>query len=86
MKIRRKRHPLYKRWDRYKHFADYERAVFAPGRRPRFDIEVQQPLFIKALPHPLQRFHLLPPGIAEEPPRAVPRVRANFAPVQAGGG
>jgi UDP-glucose:(heptosyl)LPS alpha-1,3-glucosyltransferase len=62
------RNPLYRRWGRYKHFADYERAVF--GAESKTEIlmisQVQQPLFIKHYHTPLQRFHLLPPGIAAD--------------------
>ena len=40
------RNPIYRRWGRYKHFADYERAVFAPDSRTEILMisEVQQPL------------------------------------------
>ena len=77
------RHSLYRYWGRYKHFADYERAVF--GRDAKTEIlmisEVQQPLFIKHYDTPLARFHLLPPGIAQDrraPPDAA-LVRAESA-------
>lgn len=76
------RHSLYRYWGRYKHFADYERAVF--GRDAKTEIlmisEVQQPLFIKHYDTPLARFHLLPPGIAQDrraPPDAA-LIRAEF--------
>ncbi|CAN1595422.1 glycosyltransferase family 4 protein [Pseudomonas mediterranea] len=62
------RNSLYRRWGRYRHFAEYERAVFA--RDAKTDVlmisEVQQPLFIKHYGTPLERFHLLPPGIAQD--------------------
>ncbi|MFC3608416.1 glycosyltransferase family 4 protein [Stutzerimonas tarimensis] len=60
------RHPLYRKWGRYKHFAAYERAVFAPeaGTDVLMISEVQQPLFVKHYATPAERFHLLPPGIA----------------------
>ena len=62
------RNPLYRRWGRYRHFADYERAVFAPDAKTEVLMisEVQQPLFIKHYGTPLQRFHLLPPGISQD--------------------
>src|SRR5690606_25956289 len=62
------RAPIYKRWGRYKHFADYERAVFAPESKTEILMisEVQQPLFIKHYATPEARFHLLPPGIAQD--------------------
>lgn len=62
------RNPIYRRWGRYKHFAEYERAVFEP--QASTDIlmisEVQQPLFVKHYATPAERFHLLPPGIAQD--------------------
>ncbi|MDA7084912.1 glycosyltransferase family 4 protein [Pseudomonas sp. SA3-5] len=74
------RNPIYRKWGRYKHFADYERAVFAPESKTEILMisEVQQPLFIKHYQTPLQRFHLLPPGIA--PDRRAP---ANAAEIRA---
>ncbi|AIG04435.1 lipopolysaccharide core biosynthesis protein [Pseudomonas fluorescens] len=76
------RHSLYRRFGRYRHFAEYERAVFA--REAKTEVlmisEVQQPLFIKHYDTPLARFHLLPPGIAQDrraPPNAV-EIRAGF--------
>jgi UDP-glucose:(heptosyl)LPS alpha-1,3-glucosyltransferase len=76
------RNPLYKRWGRYKHFADYERAVFAPESKTEILMisEVQQPLFIKHYHTPLQRFHLLPPGIAADrrAPANAAEIRAEF--------
>ena len=38
------RNPIYRRWGRYKHFADYERAVFAPESKTEILMisEVQQ--------------------------------------------
>jgi UDP-glucose:(heptosyl)LPS alpha-1,3-glucosyltransferase len=76
------RNPLYKRWGRYKHFADYERSVFAPASKTEILMisEVQQPLFIKHYHTPLQRFHLLPPGIAfdRRAPANAAEIRADF--------
>ncbi|MVW74630.1 glycosyltransferase family 4 protein [Pseudomonas xionganensis] len=76
------RNPLYKRWGRYRHFADYERAVFAPESKTEILMisEVQQPLFIKHYHTPLQRFHLLPPGIAfdRRAPANAAEIRAEF--------
>ncbi|QXI29017.1 glycosyltransferase family 4 protein [Pseudomonas vanderleydeniana] len=76
------RHSLYRFWGRYKHFAEYERAVFA--REANTEIlmisEVQQPLFIKHYDTPLERFHLLPPGIAQDrrAPANAAQIRAEF--------
>lgn len=76
------RAPIYKRWGRYKHFADYERAVFSPESKTEILMisEVQQPLFIKHYHTPRQRFHLLPPGIAADrrAPANVAEIRAEF--------
>ncbi|MBP1127407.1 MULTISPECIES: glycosyltransferase family 4 protein [Pseudomonas] len=76
------RHSLYRYFGRYKHFADYERAVFARDARTEVLMisEVQQPLFIKHYDTPLERFHLLPPGIAQDrraPPNAA-EIREGF--------
>ena len=76
------RAPIYKRWGRYKHFADYERAVFAPESKTEILMisEVQQPLFIQHYQTPRQRFHLLPPGIAQDrrAPANAAEIRAEF--------
>ncbi len=76
------RSPLYRKWGRYRHFADYERAVFAKDSKTQVLMisEVQQPLFIKHYDTPPSRFHLLPPGISQDrraPPDA-PDIRAGF--------
>lgn len=76
------RAPIYKRWGRYKHFADYERAVFAPESKTEILMisEVQQPLFVKHYATPAERFHLLPPGIAQDrrAPVNAGEIRADF--------
>jgi UDP-glucose:(heptosyl)LPS alpha-1,3-glucosyltransferase len=76
------RNPLYRFGGRYKHFADYERAVFAPGSKTEILMisEVQQPLFIKHYGTPPERFHLLPPGIAQDrrAPANAAEIRAEF--------
>jgi UDP-glucose:(heptosyl)LPS alpha-1,3-glucosyltransferase len=76
------RNPIYRRWGRYKHFAEYERAVFEPRSNTEILMisEVQQPLFVKHYATPAGRFHLLPPGIAQDrraPPNAAD-IRADF--------
>ncbi|MBX8574243.1 glycosyltransferase family 4 protein [Pseudomonas cichorii] len=76
------RNSLYRKWGRYRHFAEYERAVFAREAKTQVLMisEVQQPLFIKHYDTPLSRFHLLPPGISLDrraPPDA-PEIRAGF--------
>lgn len=76
------RNPLYRKWGRYRHFAEYERAVFAPEARTQVLMisEVQQPLFIKHYGTPLSRFHLLPPGISQDrrAPADAPQIRQAF--------
>lgn len=76
------RNPLYRRWGRYKHFADYERAVFSPQSKTEILMisEVQQPLFVKHYATPAARFHLLPPGIAldRRAPANAAEIRAQF--------
>ncbi|MGY8818407.1 MAG: glycosyltransferase family 4 protein [Pseudomonadales bacterium] len=76
------RNPIYRRWGRYKHFAEYERAVFAPQAKTQILMisEVQQPLFIKHYATPADRFHLLPPGIAQDrkAPSNALDIRAEF--------
>lgn len=76
------RNPLYRLWGRYKHFADYERAVFAAESKTEILMisEVQQPLFVKHYATPAQRFHLLPPGIAldRRAPANASEIRAEF--------
>ena len=76
------RNPLYRFSGRYRHFAAYERAVFAPDSRTEILMisQVQQPFFEKHYATPKSRFHLLPPGIALDrraPPDA-PAIRAAF--------
>ena len=76
------RNAIYRKWGRYKHFADYERAVFAPESRTEILMisEVQQPLFVKHYHTPRQRFHLLPPGITQDrrAPANAGEIRAEF--------
>jgi UDP-glucose:(heptosyl)LPS alpha-1,3-glucosyltransferase len=74
------RHPLYRYWARYRHFSEYEKAVFAPERGTEILMisEVQKPLFMKHYRTPEDRFHLLPPGIAPDR-RAPPDAAAQRA-------
>lgn len=74
------RNPLYRYWGRYRHFAEYEKAVFAPERGTEILMisEVQKPLFMKHYRTPEDRFHLLPPGIAPDR-RAPPDAAAQRA-------
>lgn len=79
-KARTLRGPMYRLSGRYRHFAAYERAVFAPEARTTILMisAVQQALYVKHYATPAARLHLLPPGIA--PDRRAP---ANAAEVRA---
>lgn len=81
-KARTLRSPLYRMTPRYRHFSAWERAVFAAGSGTEILMisTAQQPLFVKHYGTPAQRFHLLPPGIAEDrraPPDAA-AIRAGL--------
>ena len=81
-KARTLRNPLYRLSGRYRHFAAYERAVFAPESHTEILMisAMQQPLFARHYGTPARRFHLLPPGIAPDrraPPDAA-QIRAGF--------
>ena len=81
-KARSLRGPLYRLSGRYRHFAAFERAVFAPESRCRILMisSLQQPFFEKHYATPPERFHLLPPGIATDrrAPANAPEIRADF--------
>ena len=76
------RNPLYRMTARYRHFSAYERAVFAaPGQTEILLISPRQkPLFQKHYGTPDARFHLLPPGIAQDrrAPAEAPAIRTEF--------
>lgn len=77
-KAQRLRGPLYRFSARFRHFAEYERAVFAPEAHTRILMmsAVQMPMFIAHYGTPEHRFHLLPPGISRDrcaPPDAAER-------------
>lgn len=76
------RNPLYRLTSRYRHFAAFERAVFAPEAKTQILMisEVQLPLFIKHYGTPRERFHLLPPGISQDrrAPRGSSEIRADL--------
>ncbi|MFT4796754.1 MAG: UDP-glucose:(heptosyl)LPS alpha-1,3-glucosyltransferase [Candidatus Azotimanducaceae bacterium] len=67
-KAQTQRGHLYRAIPRYKHFSNFERAVFEPESNTRILMisEVQKPLFQKYYGTPLDRFHLLPPGISRD--------------------
>lgn len=81
-KARTLRNPLYRLSGRYRHFAAYERAVFAAESKTEILMisQVQQPFFEKHYGTPTSRFHLLPPGIAPDrrAPANAAEIRADF--------
>lgn len=75
---------LYRQLPRYRHFAEYEKAVFAPHSDTEILMisEAQKPFFLKYYDTPLKRMHFLPPGIARDriaPPNADDLRRAKRA-------
>lgn len=77
-KAQRLRGPFYRFSPRYKHFSEYERAVFCPEYRTHILMmsPVQMPMFMSHYHTPEHRFHLLPPGISRDrcaPPDAAER-------------
>lgn len=80
-KAQNQRSWFYQFGPRYRHFSAYERAVFAPERRTEILMisELQLPLFMKHYRTPLERFHMLPPGISLDR-----RAPANAGEIRAG--
>ena len=81
-KAQTQRGHLYRTIPRYRHFSNFEKAVFDPDARTQILMisDVQKPLFLKHYNTPLDRFHELPPGISRDrirPPEAE-EVRAGF--------
>jgi UDP-glucose:(heptosyl)LPS alpha-1,3-glucosyltransferase len=81
-KARSLRHPLYRLSGRYRHFAAYERAVFAPASTTQILLiaPAQQAVFQQYYATPVARFHVLPPGIARDrrAPANAAEIRAEF--------
>lgn len=67
-KAQNQRSWFYQFSPRYRHFTAYERAVFTPEGRTEILMisERQLPLFLKHYRTPIERFHMLPPGIATD--------------------
>ena len=67
-KARTLRNVLYRYGARYRHFSEYERAVFGPdaGTEILMISAAQMPLFIRHYGTDQRRFHMLPPGIAPD--------------------
>jgi UDP-glucose:(heptosyl)LPS alpha-1,3-glucosyltransferase len=81
-KARTLRGPMYRLSGRYRHFAAYERAVFAPEAKTEILMisAVQQALYEKHYGTQPERLHLLPPGIAQDrrAPANAAEIRAAF--------
>jgi len=80
-KARTLRKPLYRLSSRYRHFAAFERAVFAPQSRTEIlMISPQQSVFMRHYATPADHFHLLPPGISPDrrAPANAAALRAEF--------
>ncbi len=81
-KARTLRGPMYRLSGRYRHFAAYERAVFAPEAKTEILMisAVQQALYVKHYGTPTARLHLLPPGVAPDrrAPANAAEIRADF--------
>lgn len=79
------RHSLYRRWGRYRHFAEYERAVFGKDAKTQILMisEVQQPLFVKHYDTPPSastcclRASARTAGRRPMPPRSAPSFAAS---------
>lgn len=76
-KAHTQRGALYRLLPRYRHFLDYERAVFAPAAHSQILMisALQRPLFERHHGTPAARFHDLPPGV-DRSRRAPPGVEA----------
>jgi UDP-glucose:(heptosyl)LPS alpha-1,3-glucosyltransferase len=81
-RVRRLRSKWYRLTRRYKHFAGYERAVFAPHSDTEILLiaEAERDNFIRYYQTPAQRLHMLPPGIQRDRLRGddYARQRADF--------
>ncbi len=81
-KARTLRGPMYRLSGRYRHFAAYERAVFATDSQTEILMisAVQQALYVKHYGTQPERLYLLPPGIAPDrrAPANATEIRADF--------
>jgi UDP-glucose:(heptosyl)LPS alpha-1,3-glucosyltransferase len=81
-KAHNERRWLYRRGARYRHFADYERAVFGDGSCTQVLLisETEKIKFEQHYHTPSSRMHMLPPGISQDrraPPDAAGRRMAK---------
>jgi UDP-glucose:(heptosyl)LPS alpha-1,3-glucosyltransferase len=67
-RVRRDRGPLYRLTGRYRHFVAFERAVFDPAGNTEILLlsEPEREEFIRYYGTSAERFHLLPPSLAED--------------------
>ena len=81
-KAQNQRGQLYRAMPRYRHFSNFESAVFEPNSQTRILMisEVQRPLFQKYYGTEETRFKLLPPGISKDriAPDNSQEIRASF--------
>lgn len=78
-KARTQRGALYRAIPRYRHFAEFERAVFSAEAHTEILLisETQKPMFLKYYNTAIDRLHLLPPGIS--PDRRAPENAEEIA-------
>ncbi len=81
-KAQTQRSQLYRAIPRYKHFSQFEQAVFDANSDTKILMisEVQKPLFQKYYQTPVDRFYVLPPGISRDriAPENSEQIRADF--------
>jgi UDP-glucose:(heptosyl)LPS alpha-1,3-glucosyltransferase len=67
-RVERERGRLYRRSARFRHFAQWEQAVFAPASDTQVLLlsDAQRDAFTRHYRTPAERMHLLPPGVAPE--------------------
>lgn len=81
-KAQNQRGQLYRAMPRYRHFSNFESAVFKPESETKILMisEVQKPLFQKYYGTDVERFKLLPPGISRDriAPANSDEIRTSF--------
>ena len=81
-KAQNQRGQLYRAMPRYRHFSNFESAVFDPSSRTKILMisEVQKPLFQNYYGTEIERFQLLPPGISRDriAPANSEEIRSDF--------
>ncbi len=81
-RAREQRSRMYRRSNRYRHYAAFEKAVFSPESRTRILVltETWIEIFHRYYGTQKERFHLLPPGISRTrmAPENAAEIRADF--------